>query len=219
MDDLTKKTHLARGGIYLLGVATLALGITLNTKTQLGVAPVASVAYSSSRASGLSFSVCTFILYTLMLMIELVIKGEKRRRMDYLQLPFAFVFSLLLDVYDRLLLPIQAETMWQKLLLLLAAVTITGAGISMTVNTRLVASPPDALMHAIADKTKKDHGLVKNILDITCVSFAMVIDLLFNFLWCSVGFGTVLTMILVGRMVYLFNKLFLKRMLRASGLE
>lgn len=213
-----RKQNITRGFIYVFGVITLALGISLNTKTGLGVAPITSVAYSTSHATGIIFSVCIFSLYTLMLIAELIIKGKDRNWIDYLQLPFSFAFSLLLDVYDRFLV-LEFPHLWQNILLLMAAVVFTGAGVSMTVNTRLVANPADALVKAIADRAKKDMGLVKNILDIGCVCTAMVIDLCAGNLWVSVGVGTVLTMILVGRAVYMFNRLFLKKMLRASGLE
>ena len=198
---MTKSKHSAvRGGIYLLGVITLALGISLNTKTGMGVAPITSVAFAASAASGISFSICIFSLYTLMLVAEIIILGKKANIMVYLQLPFSFVFSLLLDVYDRFL-PLQFDALWQNILLLCAAVIFTGVGISLSVNTRLVANPADALVKAIADATKKDMGLCKNLLDVGCVCTAMVIDLCFGNLWTSVGLGTVLTMILVGRVV------------------
>ena len=41
--------QLTRGIIYLAGLAILALGITLNTKTGLGVSPIIAVAYAVSE--------------------------------------------------------------------------------------------------------------------------------------------------------------------------
>lgn len=47
--------QLTRGIIYLMGLAILALGITLNTKTGLGVSPIIAVAYAVSELWGTDF--------------------------------------------------------------------------------------------------------------------------------------------------------------------
>ncbi len=44
----------ARWGLYLLGMLVLALGITLNTLTGLGVSPIISVAWCFSQITGLN---------------------------------------------------------------------------------------------------------------------------------------------------------------------
>ena len=46
-----------RWGLYTLGMLVLALGLTLNTKTGLGVSPIISVAFGVSEIWGLNFGV------------------------------------------------------------------------------------------------------------------------------------------------------------------
>ena len=41
-----QKNYIYRGGFYLVGLLVLALGISLNTKTGLGVSPIISVSWS-----------------------------------------------------------------------------------------------------------------------------------------------------------------------------
>ena len=48
---------------YILGMVVLAAGITLNTKTGLGVSPIISVAYCVSQIFELNFGDMTFVLY------------------------------------------------------------------------------------------------------------------------------------------------------------
>ena len=50
--------------IYGLGIIILALGITLNTKTGLGVSALVSIAYTVAGAWNLNFALMTFLLYT-----------------------------------------------------------------------------------------------------------------------------------------------------------
>ena len=47
---------------YILGMVVLAAGITLNTKTGLGVSPIISVAYCVSQIFELNFGDMTFVL-------------------------------------------------------------------------------------------------------------------------------------------------------------
>ena len=49
---------------YGLGIVILALGITLNTKTGLGVSALVSIAYKVPNAWNLNFALMTFLLYT-----------------------------------------------------------------------------------------------------------------------------------------------------------
>ena len=51
--------------LYTLGMLVLALGLTLNTKTGLGVSPIISVAFGVSEIWGLNFGDVTFLLYGL----------------------------------------------------------------------------------------------------------------------------------------------------------
>lgn len=51
-----KKQHVCRFGIYLLGMAFIALGIMLNTKAGLGASAIISVPYTVAQGTGLDFA-------------------------------------------------------------------------------------------------------------------------------------------------------------------
>ena len=59
--------------IYVLGIIVLALGITLNTKTNLGVSPVISAAYCASVLTGIGFGAATFIEYMILIGLQAAI--------------------------------------------------------------------------------------------------------------------------------------------------
>ena len=50
----------------------LALGITLNTKTELGVSPLISMPFSVSEITGLNFAALAFVMYALFTVIEIL---------------------------------------------------------------------------------------------------------------------------------------------------
>ena len=87
--------QLTRGIIYLAGLAILALGITLNTKTGLGVSPIIAVAYAVSELWGTDFGNTVFLWYCVFVLVEIVLHGMKthgRERaqkviLDVLQIP------------------------------------------------------------------------------------------------------------------------------------
>ena len=57
----------------MTGLLVLALGITLNTKTGLGVSPIISVSYSISSIWNLNFGNTTLLLYALFVGVEMVL--------------------------------------------------------------------------------------------------------------------------------------------------
>lgn len=77
-----KKATLYRGLFYILGLLVLALGLTLNTKTGLGVSPIISVAYSTSEIFHQNFGDMTLALYTLFVAVEMILHliREKEER-------------------------------------------------------------------------------------------------------------------------------------------
>ena len=72
MEEKRKLFH--RLFIYGLGIVILALGITLNTKTGLGVSALVSIAYTVAGAWNLNFALMTFLLYTCFALIEVELK-------------------------------------------------------------------------------------------------------------------------------------------------
>ena len=67
-----KIQRLYRGIIYVFGLLILALGITLNTRTNLGVSPLISVAYCVSRLVDIDFGDATLVWYIIFVLVEIV---------------------------------------------------------------------------------------------------------------------------------------------------
>ena len=72
--------------------------------------------------------------------------------------------------------------------------------------------------YAMSIVMKKDLGTAKNLLDFIFVALAAAIDLLFHGTLVSVGIGTVIAMVLMGRVIYVFNHFFKARLLKLAGL-
>ena len=69
-----KKNMFLRIIFYVAGLLILALGIILNTKSGLGVSPIISVAYSIATIGGFNFGNITFLLYSVFVVVEIVLR-------------------------------------------------------------------------------------------------------------------------------------------------
>ena len=127
-----KQSTFFRVLFYLIGLLVLALGLTLNTKTGLGVSLIISVAYSTAVISGHNFGNMTLALYSLFVVIELILHLLRERRyveeshgalapagkrdrkliflMDLLQIPLSLVFTRFLNVFSAVLPDLYSNT-------------------------------------------------------------------------------------------------------------
>ena len=208
---------------YGLGIVILALGITLNTKTGLGVSVLVSIAYTVANAWNLNFALMTFLLYTCFALIEVGLKWgflpplRKVIWKDLLQIPFSLAFSLLLNVFGGII-PV-AEHVGAQIVMLVLAIVCTGIGAAMIVDMHLIPNPADGLAQTLGMVTKKGMGLGKNLLDCSCVGISAVIGLVARGRLIGIGIGTIAAMIGVGRVVALFNRCFETKLCRTAGVE
>lgn len=199
------------------------LGITLNTKTGLGVSALVSIAYTVANAWNLNFALMTFLLYTCFALIEVGLKWgflpplRKVIWKDLLQIPFSLAFSLLLNVFGGII-PV-AEHVGAQIVMLVLAIVCTGIGAAMIVDMHLIPNPADGLAQTLGMVTKKGMGLGKNLLDCSCVGISAVIGFVARGRLIGIGIGTIAAMIGVGRVVALFNRCFETKLCRTAGVE
>lgn len=229
-----KKQYFYRCLFYVLGLLILALGLSLNTKTGLGVTPIVSVSFGISTIWNLNFGNVTFVLYGSFVLVEMVlhsIQRDKKNRklalvMDLLQFPLSLVFTRFLNVFTRIIPDLQETYPEQfigsfpgRILVLLLAIILTGLGVALSLNMRLIPNPGDGIAQAISDFTGKSMGFVKNCVDGCNLLIAIIISMIFAGHLIGVGIGTVLAVIGVGRVIAVCNHLFQEKITKAAGVE
>lgn len=226
-----KENRACRWLIYLAGLLVLALGITLNTKVNLGVSPIISVSYCISRMSGLNFADVTLVQYSVFVLAELGLHLWTGRRdglsaqglrvqlfKDALQFPLSLVFTRFLALFS-LLIPEQNGSMVPRLLILALGIACTGAGAAASLDVRLVPNPGDGIVQTLADVTGQRVGLVKNCFDGFSIAVTAVLSLIFTGRVIGIGVGTLLAVLGVGRVMAWFNRRMQEKIERASGLR
>ena len=196
--------YLKRILIYFLGMFLLSAGIVLNSKTNLGVSPIVSVAYCISVITGTNFPNMTMVIYFICFIIEMILKGKRARVADVIQLPFCYLLTRSMNLLMSAI-P-EPQSMPVRLFLIIPAVLLTGAGVAMMVGMRLVPNPPDGLVQALSDRTGKSLGLCKNFFDASCVVLTMIIGLIAERRIIGIGIGTVAAVLFIGRAVALTNR-------------
>ena len=216
-----KKEKIYRITFYIIGMLVLALGITLNTKTNLGVSPLISVAFCVSNLLDANFGDMTLIWYIIFVVVEIIshiaTKRYKEIVLDILQIPVSIVFTRFMNLFSNVI-PDMTGSLAIRVPLLLVAIVLTGVGIGFTLNARLIPNPGDGIVQALADCSKLKVSTMKNILDAICVCITICVSLVFAGKLIGIGVGTILAVIFVGRVVAVFNYLFREKMLELSGL-
>lgn len=197
---------------YVLGCVFLALGITLSTKTGLGVSPIISIPFAISSIWHLNFATMTFVVYSILVVIEFILRHPCYHFADLLQIPFSLVFSLLLNFFGKII-TMSFPQLWQNLFLLIAAISFTGIGAAMMVNMRFIPNPADGLAHTIGEVSNKGMGIGKNIIDFSSVGISCLLGLIFTQKLPGIGIGTIIAMIGVGRVIAIFNYFFKAKMI------
>lgn len=208
-------------------IRKVALGIILNTKSGLGVSPIISVSYSVSMILGVNFGNMTFVLYTVFVLIEVLIhialkKGQGKELLitlgkDLLQLPLSLVFTRFMNLFSAWI-PAPENGFVLQLLVLVAGIICIGIGAAMSLDMRIIPNPGDGIVQAIADCIRKTVGFTKNCFDLFNICISISVGLIFAHRLIGIGVGTVLSVIGVGRVIALFNHLFMGKLTKLAGM-
>lgn len=240
-----KKCYIYRGLLYFAGLLILAMGLTLNTKTDLGVSPIISVSYSISSIFHRNFGNMTFLLYGIFVLTEMILHTIRNRNyrknagkplehanqinqqltllMDFLQFPLSLIFTRILNLFAGILPdfpPVSDSSGFAvRIFFLIIAIILTGIGAALSLNMRIVPNPGDGVVQAIADCIHKNVGFTKNCFDLFNIFVTTSIGLIFAGHLVGIGIGTLLAMIGVGRVIAVFNHFTRTKLLGLSGIE
>ena len=226
-----KSRKIYRWLCYLSGMCLLTLGLTLNTKAGLGVAPIISVAYCISQIFHLNFGNVTLIWYCMFvlsqMMIHLVCKrGKKVLVLDSCQIVVSLIVTRFLNLFSALIPDYAADysrsfmgSIAGRMVMLVLAIILTGIGAAMSLNMRIVPNTGDGIVQAIADVWGKSVGFTKNFFDFFCAVLTFAIGIFLGGEVIGLGIGSVFSMIGVGRVIAVFNYFTMEPMLGKAGLS
>ena len=193
---------------YAAGLVVMAMGVVLMKRVDLGISPITAVPAAVSAITPLSLGNWTIILHALCVIGQIVIVRRVTLKSILTMLvgvPFGYII-------DGLMLLFNPGAMgWAlRIVLLIVGLALSGLGVQLVVGSDLMLPAPDELSHTISQVYRKKLSNVKIVSDAIYVAVAVAVDLIFSRRVFTVGIGTVLSVLLVGRFVGWFGKLFPK---------
>lgn len=205
MREKRGKTAL-RWAAFTAGVVINSFGIAFITKAALGTSPISSLPYVLSLRFPLSLGGFTFIMNLLFVAAQFALLGREMKPIQLLQLAVNAVFSLAIDLSMALLGWLEPVSLPARLVSLLGGCVILAFGLAVEVAPNVLVVPGEGIVRALARRTGLRFGSVKVAFDVTLMLIAAALSFLFFGRLNGLGAGTVVSALIVGRIVNLFNR-------------
>ena len=143
---------------------------------------------------------------TLFVLGQILLLRRNFQWIQLLQMGVNLVFSSCIDISMNLMSWFEPTIWWEQLLSLWLGCTVLALGISIEVAPNVLVVPGEGIVKAISTVSHKRFGSVKIAFDVTLVAIAVSLSFLFFSQLKGLGVGTIVSALLVGKIVNLFNR-------------
>jgi len=205
--DAETKLWLAKRTLfYILGLIVMAFGVAMSIRAEIGVAPGGAISVAIYMFVPFTVGQCTAMFNIFCVIMQFVI--TRRLTLKHIfQLPMAYVFGMLLDVFYNILV-FDHPSIIYNYIQVVVGMFIFSFGIRTIVGANIILAPPDGLARAAGDLFNWPMSKSKLVFDIVVTIIAALITYIFGRnLFMVVGFGTLITAVFTGPLIGLFTKL------------
>ncbi len=198
--------------LFLIGLFIASMGVALSAKAGLGTSPVASVPYSISLLNHtLTFGWWLNIWSVIQILVQIALLRKKCKPVEIIiQTILAFVYGYLTDISCMLISGIKANSYIIQFGLMILSCFVLGLGIWIQLKGGVAMLPGEAMNRAISEITGKRYENIKIFFDVLYIAAAAVICLLFLGKLKGVREGSIISAVLVGNVIKLYERLFKK---------
>lgn len=176
----TKKEITKRYALFIFSLFVAALGVAVTKKGALGVSPISSVANALSiRFTVLSLGNWLIVWNCTLIAGQIALLRKNFQWIELLQIPLSFLFGYFTDFGMWLTEKIPTPHYAAQIAMVLLGTVILGLGISLSVIADVIMNSGEAFVRALSRTLKMDFGNVKIGFDISCVTLAVLLSLLF----------------------------------------
>lgn len=206
MKKSTPAQFVIRIVIYCLALLLMAFGVALSVNSNLGVSPVNSLPYVVSRILNVKMGTCVTVIFCFYILLQAVVLGKDFPLFNLLQIAVSTIFGYFVNFAKATIGGFVLPTYFGKLAMLAASIVLIALGMTLYMETHISSMPMEGLSSALAKRFGKPFPFMKTLTD--CVTVGLVILLSFVFLGTLDGIreGTVITAMVVGKMIALFRK-------------
>lgn len=192
----------SRVAMYVGGLAVTALGIAIVIESGVGAGPWDTVAVGLHRLCGATVGTWSIATQLLIVLFTWFIGGGA---LSWGSVVAIVIRSLFLDLWLDLLPRLAGVSLYWAVqwMSFAAGVVLLGVGVGIYIEANLPKTPVDGLMLALRQKFGWSLTLSRTVIE----SFAVIAGLL---LGGPVGLGTVLVAFVLGRVIFVSNRLIRK---------
>lgn len=206
MHNRSRFSSLVRRTVFLLvGLFIMAFGTTLSIKAGLGISPITSLPYVVSLHSPLTVGECLILLYSLMILLQILILRRRYCPVQLLQLAAGVAIGYMTDFANWVIGDLVCSAYWQQWAVCLVGIVLVAMGVSFEVTAEVVPLAGEGLVLAICSVTKIKFGTMKILVDVAVVSSAFLVSRIVSGGVEGVREGTVAAAILVGLLARRIN--------------
>lgn len=188
--------------LYVVGLFFLSLGISFSIQANLGISPASSFAYAISLTTTLSIGVTTVLTNVFFIVLQVVITRRIDLRDFAVQLLVAFLFGFYMDLTLFLLrLFPTPETLMMRSVFIIISLFVVAIGLTCYFTAKFPLLPYDALTYVISDHFKIPFSKAKVGCDLANVVAAGTLCLSVIHSFGSIGIGTLLAALFIGKIV------------------
>ena len=196
-----------RLSLLVFGMLIMTMGISLVTTADIGTTPISTVPYTLSEITDFTFGQMTFAINVGFVALHLLLLRSRFKPINFLQIPVVWVFAMMLDWWMGTFQRVDVSELWFAWTLSLTGNLFMAIGIYMQVRSKTLVQPGEGIVLAVALVTKKAFPTLKIINDVTLVVLAVLIALVFAGHPVGVGWGTLVSAVLVGLLIKAIDKL------------
>lgn len=206
MTASSKRRFLYRILLYIAGLFLIALGSCISINSGLGISPVSSLPYVISLIAGLPLSGCVIAIYSLYVLLQVVILRGQFRLISLTQILFSVVFGYFMDLAALVIGDFSIPTYAGKLVMLAISMALIALGVLIYVSMELMPMPMEGLSLAVASKSGIPFHNTKIMVDCAVVGLGVLLSFLCTGRLVGIREGTILTAILVGKIIAVMRK-------------
>ena len=187
--------------LFVFGLVILSLGSVLSMRSGLGVSPTSSISYVLSTITGFSVGTVTFVFFLVLVLAQKIILGRTFHPKNYLQVFSSSIFGLFMDLSVWITSSIHTTLYFGSLILLFTSIIFMGIGVSLILITDIIMTAPEGFCNAVSDRWKVKFSKVKTVYDVASALFTITLALIFIGKLTLIREGTIISALLVGRVV------------------
>ena len=199
--------------LFVVAVIVQASGIALVVKSMLGTSPISSLPYVISLASPFTLGQMTFSINMLLVLGQYLLLRRAFDNIQFLQIPVTLIFSWFIDFFMDAWAWVVPTNYILQLLPLLIGTTLIAFGVAVQGIANVLMLPGEGIVYAVSRHFRIEFGKVKTANDVSLVSLAAVISLIYLGGIEGIREGTLISALITGTIA----RHFLKHLSKVDG--